>query len=202
MFYFTLGSCLLSASSLTGQSIRQYATAATKNHPPRRTYLFEKYNALIKENRAVFIFQHNNLSVQEFTQLRQEMSQVAGPSALTVIRSGVFGSVLRSTEYANLEPLVSGPTCVLTTNADDAEYPELLKSVTNVLLKNKKMLLLGGKLDQTLLTQADVTKIIELPGIDQLRAELLGTIEAPARKLLRTLESPAQQVHSILDRRI
>lgn len=97
---------------------------------------------------------------------------------------------------------MEGPTCVLTTNVSDNEYPGLLKKVTNILIKNKKLLLVGGKMDQTLLTQNDISKIIELPGLDQLRAELLGTIESPARQLLRTLESPASQVHSILDRRI
>ncbi|ORX51976.1 hypothetical protein DM01DRAFT_1384231 [Hesseltinella vesiculosa] len=182
-----------------------YATVTKsnkKNHPPRRTYLHEKYASLIKDNRAMFIFQHNNLTVGEFTQLRQEMTSANGPATLTVIRSGVFNSALRETEYANLEPLVAGPTCVLTTNAADAEYPDLLKTVTNVLTKNKKLLLLGGKLDKTLLTHDDVNKIVQLPGLDHLRAELLGTLQAPARKLLRTLESPAQQVHSVLDRRI
>ncbi|KAI9302881.1 hypothetical protein BJ944DRAFT_269262 [Cunninghamella echinulata] len=181
---------------------RSYATVSKKAHPPRRTYLYQQYESLIKENRVLFVFQHNNLSVKEFTQLRQELGTVEGPSKLTVLRTGIFGSVLRSTEYANLEPLVDGPSCVLTTNAGDAEYPGLLKKITSILTKNKKLILLGGKIDQSLLTQNDVNKIIDLPGLDQLRAELLGTIESPARQLLRTLESPANEVHSILDRRI
>ncbi|KAI8099871.1 uncharacterized protein BX664DRAFT_322295 [Halteromyces radiatus] len=181
---------------------RTYATASKKTHPPRRTYLHQQYESLVKDNRALFVFQHNNLTVKEFTQLRQELTSANGPSKLTVLRSGIMGSVLRSTEFANLEPLVEGPTCVLTTNAADADYPDLLKSVTGILTKNKKMVLLGGKLDKALLTQTDINKIVALPGLDQLRAELLGTIESPARQLLRTLEAPANEVHSILDRRI
>ncbi|KAI8384880.1 uncharacterized protein BYT42DRAFT_563934 [Radiomyces spectabilis] len=183
--------------------VRQYATATrSKAHPPRRTYLYHKYGSLIQDNRVMFIFQHNNLSVTEFTQLRQELSSLDGPLQLTVLRSGVFGSVLRSTKYSNLEPLIMGPTCVLTSNIQDAEHPELLKKAMAVLNKNKKMMLLGGKIDNTLLTQDDVQKIVQLPGLDMLRAELLGTIEAPARKILGLLESPAKQLHSVLDRRI
>ncbi|ORZ18592.1 hypothetical protein BCR42DRAFT_411213 [Absidia repens] len=185
---------------------RAYATTAKtavkKTHPPRRTYLHQQYESLVKDNRVFFVFQHNNLTVKEFTQLRQDLMTANGPSKLTVLRAGVMGAVLRSTEFANLEPLVSGPSCVLTTNAADAEYPQLLKAVTDILTKNKKMVLLGGKMDQTLLTQQDVTKIVQLPGLDHVRAELLGTLESPARQLLRTLEAPANEVHSILDRRI
>ncbi|KAG0180681.1 YmL10 [Apophysomyces sp. BC1034] len=184
-------------------SLGTVATAAKKQvHPPRRTYLRQQYQSIISDNRVVFVFQHNNLSVKEFTQLRQELSLVEGPAKLTVLRSGVFCSVLRDTKFANLEPLVTGPTCVLSTNAKDDEYPQLLKKVTDVLNKNKKLMLLGGKMDNTLLNQADVLKVVQLPGLDNVRAELLGTIEAPARQILRVLESPATQLHSVLDRRI
>lgn len=159
---------------------------------------------MIKNNRAVFIFQHNNLTVKEFTQLRQEIGQLAGGSnsKLTVLRSGVFGAALRDTKFANLEPLVSGPTCALSTNVDDTTYPDLMKKTVELLAKNKKLLLLGGKLDNVLLTQSDVLKVVDLPSLDQLRAQVVGVIEAPARKLLGTLEQPASELSSVLDRRI
>lgn len=180
------------------------ATQKKAVHPPRRTFLHNQYNDIIKNNRVVFIFQHNNLTVKEFTQLRQELGQLAGgPLAkLTVLRSGVFGAALRETKFCNLEPLVNGPTCVLTTNVGDTEHPELLKKSVELLSKNKKLLLLGGKLDNVLLTQADVLKVVELPSIEQLRAQVVGVIEAPVRKLLSTLEQPAGELSSVLDRRI
>ncbi|KAI9030828.1 hypothetical protein CLU79DRAFT_731670 [Phycomyces nitens] len=181
---------------------RSYATKAAVVHPPRRTYLHKQYESLVKDNRVLFVFQHNNLTVKEFTQLRQELSLIDGPSKLTVVRSSVFGSVLRETKFSNLQPLVSGPTCVLSTNASEKEYPELLKQVIQTLGKNKKLVLLGGKLDNSLLNQADVTQVVQLPGLDMVRAELLGTIEQPARQILGVLESPAKQLHSVLDRRV
>ncbi|CDH55376.1 hypothetical protein RO3G_09870 [Lichtheimia corymbifera JMRC:FSU:9682] len=189
-------------------AVRQFATEARPKqrktvHPPRRTYLHQQYESIVNNDRAMFIFQHNNLTVREFTALRQELSRLGAPAKLTVLRSGVFNSVLRSTKYANLEPLVEGgPTCIFHTNANDAEHPDLLKKAMAVLGKNKKMMLLGGKLDDTLLTHDDVNKIVQLPGLPQLQAELLGVLEAPGRKLLSTLDSPARQLHSILDRRI
>ncbi|KAI8347660.1 hypothetical protein BD560DRAFT_410956 [Blakeslea trispora] len=180
---------------------RTYATAKKTVHPPRRTYLHNQYADIIDNNRAVFLFQHNNLTVKEFTQLRQQLGDL-GSIKLTVLRTGVFSSALRQTRYANLEPLVNGPTCVLSTNVADDEQPELMKKSIEFLSKNKKLLLLGGKLDDVLLTQADVLKVVELPSIEQLRAQVVGVMEAPARKLLGTLEQPASELHSVLDRRI
>ncbi|GAA5798197.1 hypothetical protein EDC94DRAFT_646469 [Helicostylum pulchrum] len=195
----------VSRVTITAPCTRTYATTAIKtSHPPRRTFLHNKYNDIVKNNRAVFIFQHNNLTVKEFTQLRQAIGNFEGGAntKLTVLRSGVFGAVLRETKFANLEPLVSGPTCALTTNVADSEYPELMKKSVELLSKNKKLLLLGGKLDSVLLTQSDVLKVVDLPSLDQLRAQVVGVIEAPARKLLGTLEQPASELSSVLDRRI
>ncbi|KAI8078954.1 uncharacterized protein B0P05DRAFT_541822 [Gilbertella persicaria] len=188
----------VNCASLT-PCIRTYATEKKTVHPPRRIYLHDQYTDIIENNRAVFIFQHNNLTVKEFTGIRQQLGEL-GSTKLTVLRTGVFSSALRQTKYANLEPLITGPTCVLST--DGADNTELLKKSVELLGKNKKLLLLGGKLDDVLLTQADVLKVVDLPSIDQLRAQLVGVIEAPARKLLGTLEQPAKELHSVLDRRI
>ncbi|CAO3681010.1 unnamed protein product [Rhizopus stolonifer] len=143
-------------------SVRTYATTPKKVtvHPPRRTYLYNQYNDIIKNNRAVFIFQHNNLTVKEFTQIRQEMTLLGGTEAcLTVLRPSVFAAALRTTKFLNLEPLLSGPTCILTTNGDE----EVMKKSVELLAKNKKLLLLGGKLDEVLLTQSNVLKVVDLP---------------------------------------
>ncbi|CEG72003.1 YmL10 [Rhizopus azygosporus] len=185
--------------------IRSYATQKrVPVHPPRRTFLYNKYSDIIQNNRAVFIFQHNNLNVKEFTQIRQGLSQIQGGSetTLTVLRPSIFAAALRETRYLNLEPLLTGPTCVFYTNVSDNEHPELLKKSVEMLSKNKKMLLLGGKLDDNLLTQGDVLKVVELPPLDQLRAQLVGVVEAPARKLISTLSQPSSELHSVLSRRI
>ncbi|KAG1151625.1 hypothetical protein G6F37_004906 [Rhizopus arrhizus] len=177
--------------------IRTYASKKATVHPPRRTYLYNQYNDIIQNNRAVFVFQHNNLTVKEFTQIRQDLNSNA---TLTVLRPSVFSAALRSTKYCNLQPLLTGPSCVLYSNADDST--DILKKSVELLSKNKKLLLLGGKLDDILLTQSDVLKVVDLPSLDQLRAQVVGVIEAPARKLISTLSQPANELHSVLDRRI
>ncbi|KAI9315131.1 hypothetical protein BX666DRAFT_1959615 [Dichotomocladium elegans] len=189
-------------------AVRQFATEARPKqkkqvHPPRRTYLHEQYESIISNDRVMFIFQHNNLTVREFTALRQDLAQLDAPVKLTVLKSSVFNAALCNTKFANLSPLVtSGPACVFHTNISDSAHPDVLKKAMQMLNKNKKLVLLGGKIDETLLTHHDANKIVELPGLTQLQAELLGVLETPGRKLLNLLDSPAQQLHSVLDRRI
>ena len=142
------------------------------------------------DNRIALIMQFNNLNVKELTALRQELNHLGPSTTLTVVRSGIFASVLRETRFANLDPLVMGPTCVLYTNGSDAEHPTLVKDIVTILNKNKKLMLIGGKMDETLLNFEGVEKVSSIAGISSLQSELLGV-----------LQSPARQVLSILDRR-
>lgn len=142
------------------------------------------------DNRIALIMQFNNLNVKELTTLRQELNHLGPSTTLTVVRSGIFASVLRETRFANLDPLVMGPTCVLYTNGSDAEHPTLVKDIVTILNKNKKLMLIGGKMDETLLNFEGVEKVSSIAGISSLQSELLGV-----------LQSPARQVLSILDRR-
>jgi len=181
---------------------RTYATAANtaaKAHPPRRTYLHNKYKTILNDNRIALIMQFNNLNVKELTALRQELNQLSASTTITVVRSGIFASVLRGTRFANLDPLVTGPTCVLSTNGSDADHPTLIKDIVTVLNKYKKLMLIGGKMDETLLNFEGVEKVSNIAGITSVQAELLGVLESPARQLLSLLDRRPQELVMALD---
>jgi large subunit ribosomal protein L10 len=164
------------------------AATSAKAHPARRTYLHNKYTTLLNDNRIALILQFNNLNVKELTALRQELIQLSAATKLTVVRSGVFASVLRGTRFANLDPLVMGPTCVLSTNGSDAEHPTLINDIVTIINKNKKLMLIGGKMDETLLNLEGVEKVSSIAGITSVQSELLGVLQSPARQLLGLLD--------------
>ncbi|KAI8582607.1 hypothetical protein K450DRAFT_226078 [Umbelopsis ramanniana AG] len=181
---------------------RTYATTASasaKAHPPRRTFLHNKYKTILADNRIALIMQFNNLNVKELTALRQELNQLGSSTTLTVVRSGIFASVLRETRFANLDPLVMGPTCVLHTNGSDAEHPTLIKDIVTLLNKNKKLMLIGGKVDETLLNFEGVEKVSSIAGISSLQSELLGVLQSPARQVLSILDRRPQELVMALD---
>jgi large subunit ribosomal protein L10 len=48
------------------------------------------------------------------------------------------------------------------------------------------------------LESADIITLADLPPLDQLRSEILGTIEAPIAGLLGVIEAPAREIVGIL----
>ncbi|MFC2028351.1 50S ribosomal protein L10 [Chloroflexota bacterium] len=66
------------------------------------------------------------------------------------------------------------------------------KSVESVRIK-------GGYLDKQLIGSDEIKALAELPPLPVVRAQILGTILAPAGKLVRTLAEPGRQVAAVLN---
>ncbi|CAG8584642.1 4852_t:CDS:2 [Ambispora gerdemannii] len=154
--------------------------------PPRRIYLHNLYYIKVHCNRLLFILQHNNLTIPEQLELRKSLTKVN--AELLVIRLGIFRAILQLTgTYENLTPLLVGPTCIITSNVSDEENPKLIKDLLAIINKNKKLLLVGGKLDSNLMNIQDIERVSELPGIHTLHSELLGVISSPTSKIPQIL---------------
>ncbi|CAG8591834.1 1301_t:CDS:2 [Ambispora leptoticha] len=161
--------------------------------PPRRIYLHNLYYLKVHYNRLLFILQHNNLTIPEQLELRKSLTKVN--AELLVIRLGIFRAILQLTgTYENLTPLLVGPTCIITSNVSDEENPNLIKDLLAIINKNKKLLLVGGKLDESLVNIQDIERASKLPGIHTLRAELVGIISSPASKISQMLSQTPQNL--------
>ncbi|KAF9142476.1 hypothetical protein BG015_000841 [Linnemannia schmuckeri] len=215
-----IGSRRIAARSmrpLTASTIRQYASTSHiaakgpahkaaavdsgrkltnygKEFRPQKTFLHHTYSSILNNNRIMLICQHNNMSVPELIQLRTELA--AAGADMKVIRLGIFAAALRETRYANLEPLINGPTCVISCNVSpedeeaqsSAKVPKGLAGIRKIVEKNRKMILLGGKVDDALVSVDDMAKMVEMPGIQTLRSQVVGLLsQAGGGRLVQLL---------------
>ena len=74
------------------------------------------------------------------------------------------------------------------------------KVATQYAKDNDKFKVIGGILDQTtVLDQKAVSALATLPSLDQIRAQLIGLIQAPATKVAGVLQAPAAQLARVLN---
>jgi large subunit ribosomal protein L10 len=165
-----------------------------KEFRPQKTFLHHTYSDILAKNRIMLICQHNNMSVPELIQLRTDLA--AAGAEMKVIRLGIFAAALRETRYANLAPLVNGPTCVISCNMSpedeeaksSAKAPLGLAGIRKVVEKHRKMILLGGKVDDSLVSVEDMEKMVDMPGIQTLRAQVAGLLsQAGGGRLVQLL---------------
>ncbi|KAG9061969.1 hypothetical protein KI688_006686 [Linnemannia hyalina] len=184
------GSSRKAAAVDSGKKLTNYG----KDFRPQKTFLHHAYSSILNNNRIMLICQHNNMSVPELIQLRTELA--AAGAEMKVIRLGIFAAALRETRYANLEPLINGPTCVISCNVSpedeeaqsSAKVPKGLTGIRKIVEKNRKMILLGGKVDDSLVSVDDMAKMVEMPGIQTLRSQVVGLLsQAGGGRLVQLL---------------
>ena len=101
---------------------------------------------------------------------------------------------LEGTTYAPLSELLTGPTA-LATSADPVAAA---KAVVDFAKTNDRLEIVGGAMGETMLDVNGVKALAELPSLDELRAKIVGLIQAPATKIVRTISEPGAQLARVI----
>jgi large subunit ribosomal protein L10 len=91
--------------------------------------------------------------------------------------------------------LFKGPVAI----AYGSDPVSAAKVVVQYAKDNEKFSVIGGLLDQTtVLDEKAVRALATLPSLDQIRAKLIGLLQAPATKVAGVLQAPAAQMARVL----
>jgi len=72
------------------------------------------------------------------------------------------------------------------------------KVVSDFAKANEKLVILGGALGSTVLDANGVKALASLPSLDELRAKIVGLIQAPATKIAQVITAPAAKVARVV----
>ena len=141
---------------------------------------------------VVVVAHYQGLTVAEITDLRRKMR--ASGAGFRVAKNRLIKIAAAGTPFAAAATLCKGPTAIGFSD-DPTSAPKIISEYAK---KNDKLKIVGGGLAGTLLSAEAVKALAELPSIDELRARLIGVLNAPAARLLRTLAAPAQNLVGVL----
>ncbi len=145
-------------------------------------------------NTTVIVVAHNKgLTVNQVNDLRGKMAQAG--ATVKVAKNRLAKLALDGTDAAGLKDLFSGPTMVAYAN-DPVAAPKVASDFAKA---NEKFVILGGALGKSVMDAAAVKALADLPSLDQLRAKLVGLIQAPATRIAGVLQAPAGQLARVLN---
>ncbi|KAJ1737946.1 hypothetical protein LPJ72_000015 [Coemansia sp. Benny D160-2] len=177
-------------------------TTYKKPFAPRKQYLFGEYDRQFGASAAVVVVQHHNLSGADQLELRKQLKLEAQGARLMVVRPKMFKAVVRSTRFANMEALFSGPTAIVYWDAPPADAVAAVGQVLGIARSVRKLVVMGAKFgDSLVLNPAMASGFVRLPPIDQLRAQVVGAIESPAGSLVSLLNRVPQRLVGVLKQR-
>lgn len=145
-------------------------------------------NATFNEVGVVVVTRNLGLSVAQSTALRSKMREAGG--SYKVAKNRLAKLAIKDTDYAGLDEFLSGPTA-LATSVDPVAAA---KAVVDFAKTNPKLEIVGGSMGNTLLDEAGVRALASLPSLDELRAKLVGLVQAPATKIAQLSTAPAAKL--------
>lgn len=138
---------------------------------------------------SMIVVTHNTgLTVAEATELRRRM-RAAGVT-FRVAKNRLAHLALEGTPFDGLTPMLKGPTAL----AWSTDPVAAAKATVEFARTNEKLVLVGGALGRRTLDASGVRALAELPGLDELRARLVGMIATPATRVAGVLQGSAGQL--------
>jgi large subunit ribosomal protein L10 len=152
----------------------------------------EELKGVFASSGAVVVTHYSGLTVAEMTDLRNRLRK-EGATLQVVKNTLAIKAMNGSGERA--EGLFKGPVAIA--YAKDPVAPA--KIATEYAKANDKFTVVGAILGQTVLDEKGVGALATLPSLDQMRATLIGLIQAPATKVAGVLQAPAGQLARVFN---
>ena len=145
-------------------------------------------NGVFSKTAVVVVAHYKGLTVADMQKLRAQMKQVG--ATVKVAKNRLAKIALEGTDAASLQPLMKGPT-LIAYSGDPVAAPKVAVDFAKV---NDKLVILGGAMGATALDPAGVRSLATLPSRDELRAKLIGLVQAPGTKLAQLANAPAAKL--------
>lgn len=158
----------------------------------QKTDAVAELNRTFNEVAVVVVTRNLGLTVAQSTQLRTKMRE-AGAS-YKVSKNRLAKIALEGTDYAGISDLLTGPTALATSTDPVAAA----KVVSDFAKTNDKLEIVGGAMGKQVLDAEGIKALASLPSLDELRAKLIGLVQAPATKLATITQAPAAQIARVL----
>lgn len=154
--------------------------------------LVDNLHGVFKNTGLVVVSHYSGLTVAQMTQYRQQVKAAGGKVKVTKNRLAKIA--LKDTDYGGIADLLTGPT-VLAYSKDPIAAAKVSVDFAK---KFDKLVVLGGSMGTNVLNANGVKALAELPSLDELRAKLIGLLNAPATKIARTVKEPGAKLARVI----
>ena len=147
---------------------------------------------VFKGTSVAIVAHYSGLTVAQMQVLRKQMKQAG--AAVKVSKNRLAKIALEGTDVVSIGSLLKGPT-VIATSKDPVAAPKVAIDFAKA---NEKFVILGGAMGKTALNPDGIKALAALPSLDELRAKIVGLLQAPATKIAQLVNAPAAKVARVV----
>ena len=152
-----------------------------------KTELLNMLHEVFSNAESVVITEYLGLTVAEADELRNKVRAVG--ASLRVTKNRIARLAVKDTKFEGLADLFKGPVAMAYANDPIAACKACVEFAKN----NEKLIIVGGALSDKALTLDEIKELAAIPSMDELRAKLVGLLQAPAAKLARVTKAYSEK---------
>ena len=150
-------------------------------------------NAVFNGSGVVVVTRNLGLTVAQSTALRGKIRE-AGAS-FKVAKNSLAKLAIKDTAYAGIDEFLTGPTAI----AASADPVAAAKAVVDFAKTTDKIEIVGGSMGSQVLNPDGIKALAAMPSLDELRARLVGLVQAPATKIAQLVTAPAAKLARVFN---
>jgi len=178
-------SLVVLAKSEPSQSDREKEVCIEMDNPrSEKVAIVEEIATKLTEAKAVFVTEYRGMTVGALATLRGSLRDSGAEHKVYKNTLARFAATKAGLE--GLHELLLGPTALTFVHEDSVAAAKALRDATRT---NPTLVLKGGALGTSILTQADVTALADLPSREELLASFAGAMQAPMVKMAGLLQA-------------
>lgn len=147
---------------------------------------------IYKSSSAVVVTHYHGLTVSQITKLRNNLQ--SNGADFKVVKNTLSKIAANNAGVHIDETMFSGPTGI----AYSKDPVTAAKEVINFTKGNDNLKVIGGIVNQKILSVTEIETLAKLPSLDELRGKIVGVLQAPASKLARVIQAPAGQIARVI----
>lgn len=145
-------------------------------------------NSVFSEAGAVVITRNLGMTVAQSTALRGKVRDAG--ATYKVAKNSLAKLAAKDTAYEGIIDLLTGPTAI----ASSVDPVAAAKAVVDFAKTTDKIEIVGGSLGSVVLNADGIKALATMPSLDEMRAKLIGLIQAPATKIAQLSTAPAAKL--------
>jgi large subunit ribosomal protein L10 len=145
-------------------------------------------NAVFNEVGVVVVTRNLGMSVGQSTALRGKIRDAG--ATYKVAKNRLAKLAIAETNYDGIGDMFTGPTAI----AASVDPIAAAKAIVDFAKTTDKIEIVGGAMGTLVLNAQGIQALASLPSLDELRAKLIGLIQAPATKLAQLSTAPAAKL--------
>ena len=159
----------------------------------RKTETLATYAEWLKNSQAVILVEYTGAKMKDLDGIRAKIREAGGE--FHVVKNTLARRAFADNGMPLPKDFLVKSTAISFAFTDPASTAKALTEAT----KGKDFVKVkGGFMSGQALNAAQVKSLSEMPPLPVMRAQLLGTLQAPASKLVRTLAEPARGLAAVI----